>query len=250
MASNDNVPSSTNPQNPSDPAGEVSRRDVLTGAGAVAAGIVTALSAAPAYAESDGDSGLIGIDKPGVSAGEFRSWILQSGFSGEKFVSFGFLTKVSGITSEDLFASVTHDETTALFTFYSEGALQQRAFGVNVHTLDVVGTLVIYQRSTPGASASNPASFQVGTPVAQFALTLQDVLTVFSPGRGLPTLTGDMQQTAAGRVAGVRKSSAAGAPFGRVGMRARLLSTGFAQRPNPATFDTQSEMSGNWTVEP
>jgi hypothetical protein len=250
MAHEDKINPSTTLSDQTDQNREVSRRDVLTGAGVVA-GVVTALSATSASAATEDEWGPIGIDKPGVSAGEFRSWIDQSGSQGEKFVSYGFLTKLSGATDLDLFDDPVHDETSALMTFYTEGALQQRVFGQNVHTLDVEATLVIYQRHTGGASASDPKSFKIGTPVAQFALTLQDVLTVFAPGSGLPTLTGDMRQTGVGRVVGIGKSAfgRGGTPFGKFGMRARLLATGLAQRPNPATFDTRSEMSGNWTVE-
>lgn len=221
----------------------VSRREVLTGAGILAAGVGLAGAPAPAEAGSDDEKGVIGVAKPGVNAGEFHSWILQSGPNGEAFVSFGFITKLAGLDDDDLFAGAVHDETTALLTVYSDGDLQQRVFGQNVHTLDVVGTLTIYQRNVPGASASDPASFQVGTPVARFAVTLQDVLTVFAPGRGLPTLSGDMRQTDAGRLLGIGK------PFGRKGLVARVLATGLGQRPNPATFDTQFEMAGNWTIE-
>jgi hypothetical protein len=78
-------------------------------------------------------------------------------------------------------------------------------------------------------------------------MTLQDVLAVFAPGRGLPTLTGDLSQTEAGRVDLAAKQG--GARFGRRGMRARLSATGLAERPNPATFDTRTELGGNWTIE-
>ena len=224
---------------------EVSRRDLLSGAGAAAAAVGLAATgvAAPAHAAPAEESGLVGIDKPGVNAGEFQSWILQGGPGGESFVSFGFMTKLAGATDADLFASDPHNAASALLTIYAEGTLQQRVFGQNVHTLDVVGTLIVYERSAPGASPGDPSSFQVGTPVAQFDLTLQDVLTVFAPGFGLPTLTGDMRQSKVGRLAGMHK------PFGRIGMRARLLATGIGQRPNPSTFDTSFEMAGNWTVE-
>jgi hypothetical protein len=225
----------------------VSRREVLTGASVVAAGVVTAATA-PALAAPDNEAGLVGVAKPGVNAGEFSSWVFQSGTDGETFVAYGFLTRLAGATDEDLFAGEPYDLSTALLTIYAEGALQQRVFGVNVHSLDVVGSLSVYQRTSPGASLGDPDSFQAGTPVARFSMTLQNVLTVFAPGRGLPTLTGDLQQTFAGRISLTGKPNAS-ANFGRMGTRARLLATGLGQRPNPATFDTQFEMGGNWTIE-
>ena len=244
-AASNSVPDQESSTAGSDRARAMSRRDLLTGAGAVAAavGLGASGTAEPADAAPAEHAGRVGIDKPGVNAGEFKSWIRQGGSNGEAFVSFGFLTKLAGATDDDLFTSEPHNEASALLTVYAEGALQQRVFGQNVHTLDVVGTLTVYERSAPGASAGDPTSFQVGTPVAQFALTLQDVLTVFAPGRGLPTLSGDMHQTQVGHLAGVGKH------FGRLGMPARVLATGIGQRPNPSTFDTSFEMAGNWTSE-
>ena len=120
------------------------RRSRCGGRGSTASGTV-----APAHAAPAEHAGIVGIDKPGVNAGEFKSWILQSGPNGEAFVSFGFLTKLAGATDDDLFTSEPHNEASALLTVYSEGALQQRAFGQNVHTLDVVSTLTVYQRNRP-----------------------------------------------------------------------------------------------------
>src|SRR5262245_45611328 len=101
MASEDKIESAKALLNKTDKSREVSRREMLTGAGVVAAGVVTAVSATSAFSAANDESGLIGVDKPGVNAGEFRSWIVQSGSIGERFVSFGFLTRVSGLSDED-----------------------------------------------------------------------------------------------------------------------------------------------------
>ena len=74
----------------------------------------------------------------------------------------------------------------------------------------------------PGANFSDPSSFRVGTPVARYDMTLQDVLTVFATDTGLPTLTGDMLQTAARALSG----PLAGQTFGRRGTRLRFFATG------------------------
>jgi hypothetical protein len=220
----------------------VSRREVLTGAGVIAAGVglATAASAMPGLDTADKDTGLVGVADSSVNAVEFRSRIAQTG---ESFVSVGYLTKVAGATETDLFAATVHNEGSALLTVYSEGTLEQRALDQKVHALDIVGTLTIYQRPAPGASYANPASFRVGTPVAQFALRLHDILTVIAPGQGLPTLTGDLSQTAVGRVPSVGKH------FGRMGMRARFFATGLGQLNDPVTLSATFEMAGNWTVD-
>ena len=103
----------------------------------------------------------------------------------------------------------------------------------------------MYQRDNPGASFDDPASFRVGRPVARYEMTLQDVLRVFATAKGLPTLTGDMRQTAAHRLSG----PLAGRRFGRVGARLRMFATGLGTLTDPVTLNAQLEIAGNWSVE-
>jgi hypothetical protein len=133
-------------------------------------------------------------------------------------------------------------DTTALLTTYAEGELVRRTVDQSVHSLDIEGTLTIYQRAVPGASFADPASFTDGTPVATFAVTLQDIVTVLATGKGLPTLTGDIRQTQSGKLNDGRN-------FGHVGARARLFATGIGTLLNPATFNSILEMAGNWTTK-
>ena len=107
-----------------------------------------------------------------------------------------------------------------------------------------MGTLTIYQRSGPGADFNNPSSFQVGTPVARYDMTLQDVLTVFVLLQGLPTLTGDMLQTAARALSG----PLAGQTFGRKGTRWWFFATGLGQKTGDAPT-AELEIAGNWSIE-
>ena len=85
-------------------------------------------------------------------------------------------------------------------------------------------------------------SFHDGIEVARFAMTLQDILAVFTPGRGIPTLTGDMRQTSAERLAGTRRR------VGRIGTRTRLFATGLGTLVDPVTLNALLEMAGNWTM--
>ncbi len=82
-------------------------------------------------------------------------------------------------------------------------------------------------------------------PVAQFAVSLQDVLTVFAPGKGLPSLNGALQQTRSERLA----SAPAGRRFGHVGSRARLSATGLGELLDAATLNSKLDMAGHWVVE-
>jgi len=221
----------------------VSRRKILSSAGAVLASVRMA-TAEPAAAgpASDDDPHGIGVANQGATVAEFRSRIVQSGSSGETFIAYGYLTKLTGANDDDLFASQPPSESTALLTVYAEGALVKRVLDQNVHALDVEGEFAIFQRSGPGASFANVDSFHDGTEMARFAMTLQDMLAVFAPGRGIPTLTGDMRQITSERLVGTHRR------VGRVGARTRLFATGLGTLVDPVTLNAQLEMAGNWTM--
>src|SRR4029079_16079381 len=138
----------------------------------------------------------------GTTAAEFRARFEQTGQTGEHFIAYGYLTAARELTDDDLLGGEAPSYATALLTAYAEGELVRRTVDQSVHSLDIEGTLTIYQRSSPGASFAQPGSFSEGTPVASFAITLQDIVTVFAPGMGLPTLTGDMRQTKSGALGG------------------------------------------------
>jgi predicted PhzF superfamily epimerase YddE/YHI9 len=114
-----------------------------------------------------------------------------------------------------------------------------------VHSLDIIGALTIYQRRHAGATYQDPSSFQVGRVVARYDMTLQDVLAVYASQQGIPTLTGDMVQTAARQMSG----SLAGRTFGRQGLRLRFFATGLGILRDPVTLNADLEIAGNWSIE-
>jgi hypothetical protein len=176
---------------------------------------------------------------------EFRGRIVQKGSTGESFTSYGYLTRLSRTRRSALFDSGVHDETTALLTAFAHGDLRARVLDMSVHSLDIVGTMTIYQRAHGGATFADPATFKVGTPVARYDLVLQDILTVFAPARGLPTLTGDLTQTRAKSLSG----ALAGSTFGRRGNRLRMFATGLGELVDPVTLNALLEIAGNWSAE-
>ena len=220
--------------------GRLSRRQVMT-ASAVAAGVGLASIPARAGAAAGGQAVSLGVS--GTTTVEFRGRVTQSG---DSFISYGYLIKASNADDSALFADpTTPSETTALLTAYATGDLLARVTDMSVHSLDIVGTLTIYQRSQPGASFNDPSSFQIGTAVASYDMTLQDVLTVFAPAQGLPTLTGDMLQTAVGTLSG----PLAGQKFGRPGAQLRFFATGLGTLTDPTRPNSQLEIAGNWSIE-
>lgn len=203
------------------------------------------LASVPVQADAASIAQEVSLGERGTTTVEFRGRIKQSGSSGQTFTSYGYLIRATHAKESGVFAGNPHNESTALLTAYATGRLTARVLDMSVHSLDIVGVMTIYQRSHPGADFSHPASFRVGTPVARYNMTLQDVLSVFAPGQGLPTLTGDMKQTAAHVLSG----PLAGHQFGRTGTRLRFFATGLGTLTNPVTLNAQLEIAGNWSIE-
>jgi len=223
------------------PQSRISRRQVMT-ASAVVAGV--GLASVPARAEAGTGGQAVSLGATGTTTVEFRGRVVQSGSSGQSFTSFGYLIRASHADDSGLFDGTPLSEATALLTAYATGDLQARTVDMSVHALDIVGTMTVYQRKQPGASFDDPSSFRVGTPVARYDMRLQDVLTVFAPDTGLPTLTGDMLQTAAQALSG----PLAGQTFGQRGTRLRFFATGLGNKTDPAPH-AQLEIAGNWSIE-
>lgn len=220
----------------------LSRRQVMT-ASAVAAGAGVGSVAAPAQAATSARD--VSLGERGTTTVEFRGRITQSGSSGQQFTGYGYLIRASHTNQGDLFDGAPPSESTALLTLYATGDLKARVLDTSVHSLDIAGALTVYQRAHPGAGFGDPSSFRVGTPVARYDMTLQDVLAVYATAKGLPTLTGDMRQTAAHALSG----PLSGYRFGRVGTRLRLFATGLGTLTDPVTLNAQLEIAGNWSIE-
>lgn len=223
----------------------LSRRRMLAGAGATAlgAGLATGLlGSAAASADTGVGSAGIGLGPSGTSSTELRGRIRQTGASGEQFECVGFVTRANGLDPAALAQGSPLSVGTALFTVYAKGELVSRVLDTSVHALDIVGTMSVYQRSAPGAGFGDSSSFRVGAVVASFDLQLQDVLTVFAPGKGIPTLTGDMRQLTAARVAGTNSQ------FGRQNAQLRLFATGIGTLTDPVTLNAELEIAGHWVT--
>jgi len=225
------------------PEGRLSRRQMMT-ASAVAAGAgltsVSACSSSGSQADAGTGGQAVSLGESGTTV-EFRGRVAQSG---QSFTSYGYLTRASHADQSGLFSGTGLSEKTALLTAYATGDLRARTTDDVVHALDIVGTMTVYQRSSPGADFNDPPSFQAGTPVARYEMTLQDILTVIAMNTGLPTLTGDMLQTAAQALSG----PLSGQKFGRKGTRLRFFATGLGHKLNDAPT-AQLEIAGNWSIE-
>jgi hypothetical protein len=212
----------------------LSRRRVLGGAGAALVG--GAGAALVGACGSSADDTPVGGGVAGTTTVEFRGRIRQTGNQGESFACVGYLTRASGLEAASLFSSPTQNLSSSLLTASATGDLVARVLDRDVHLLDIAGVLELYQRdkaASAGPDFGKPDSFKEGKLVARFDLTLQDVLAVFAPSKGVPTLTGDMRQTAA-------------SGFGKVGMRFRMMASGLGTLVDPATLNAELEIAGNW----
>lgn len=219
-------------------------RDGLTRRSLVAAGVAGGLGVGVA-APAEASPGHAGTGPSGSTVVEFRGRIDQTGPAGEAFASYGYLTRMTHSQPADLFAGTPHNDTTALLTVFARGDLRARVLDVAVHSLDIVGTMTIYQRDQAGAHFDDPASFREGRVVGRFDVLLQDILAVYAAGQGLPTLTGDMVQTRARALSGPLQ----GLTFGRRGSRLRMFATGLGKLIDPVTLNAQLEIAGNWSAE-
>ena len=214
-------------------------------ASAVAAGAgltsVSACSSSGSQADAGTDAQTVALGASGTTTVEFRGRVTQAG---QSFTSYGYLIRASHADQSGLFSGTALSEKTALLTAYATGDLRARTTDDVVHALDIVGTMTVHQRSNPGADFNNPSSFQAGTLVARYDMTLQDILTVIALNTGLPTLTGDMLQTAAGALSG----PLAGQKFGKKGTRLRFFATGLGHKTDDAPT-AQLEIAGNWSIE-
>jgi hypothetical protein len=244
----------SDPHEPDDPfpdshdqqdGGAMSRRGLLTSAGIAVVGGVALGAAAPVAEAQAASPARVAVGSGGTTVVEFSSRIAQTGTSGEDFTSYGFLTRVVGTARSHLFTRAPRSAATALLTAHASGRLAARFVDGAVHSIDINGVLTVYERRHPGADFDDPASFQVGTPVARFDVTLLDVLTVFAPGQGLPTLTGDMRQARAHALS----SHFAGRRFGLRGQRLRFHATGIGSLTDPVKLNSLHEIAGSWSVE-
>jgi hypothetical protein len=215
----------------------LSRRRMLGGAGVALAGGAGAALLGACSSSSEADTP-VGGGVAGTTTVEFRGRIRQTGNQGESFGCVGYLTRVNGLDPAKLFSGPTQDLAHSLVTASATGNLVARVLDRDVHLLDIMGALELYQRDAAASGVpdfTQPDSFKQGKLLARFDLTLQDVLAVFAPNKGIPTLTGDMRQTVA-------------SGFGKVGLRFRMTASGLGTLVDPATLNAELEIAGNWAA--
>lgn len=198
----------------------------------------------------------VGMAGGGVNAVEYIGRVDQVGGS---FVSYGYLTHISGLTDTLLFSGTVptgNSEANAYFTFYTTATLTSHyaISGIsttvgspltsNLFVIDSLGTTVYYYNATPGGTFTDPLSFAAGIPIMTATVRSQNILNVQSPGKGIGTNFAEFTQS------GVSPFTLDGVIYqlGQVGLMERLFSTGEGINTDPAIPKSFTVLSGNAVV--
>jgi hypothetical protein len=100
----------------------------------------------------------IGEDRPSL---EFVGQFINSGTSSQQF---GYLSNIRALNR--IFAGTPQNETTAMFTFYTQATTVSTITNGSVRVVHRVGTTTIYFNPNPAGDFNNPSSFQQGTPIS------------------------------------------------------------------------------------
>ena len=99
----------------------------------------------------------ISEDRPSL---EFVGQFINSGTSSQQF---GYLSNIHGLNQ--IFTGTTQNETTAMFTFFTQATTVSTITNGSVRVVHRVGTTTIYFNPNPAGDFNNPSSFQQGTPI-------------------------------------------------------------------------------------
>jgi hypothetical protein len=87
---------------------------------------------------------------------------------------YGYLSFVNGV--DDVFSGGPQNETTALFTFFTEAVTTRVINDGNLRVVNRTGTTTVYFDDTPDGNFADPETFRDGTPVLTMSLRQQVIL--------------------------------------------------------------------------
>jgi hypothetical protein len=185
----------------------------------------------------------VGSALAGQNAVEYVGRVDQDGAN---FASYGYLTRISGLTDTLLFSGTFPlvNETNARFTYYATATITSRFVISSVFVIDSIGTTVYYYNPAGGAQFANPASFALGQPVLTATVRSQNILNVQAPNLGVGTNFGELVQTGVG----VFDLGGQTYQIGRLGLMERTFSTGEGTRTNAIIPQSFTVLSGNAVV--
>jgi hypothetical protein len=101
------------------------------------------------------------------------------GVSPATSIQYGYLSDLGGLP---IFKAGPENESTALFTFYTDTTTSRVIDNGPIRVINREGTLTIYSDLTAGASFANPDSFRDGTPVVVAGLRQQVIVDTTTGG--------------------------------------------------------------------
>jgi hypothetical protein len=92
---------------------------------------------------------------------------------------YGYLSLISGLSAEQIFTTadpVAQNETTALFTFFTDAVTERVIVNGRLRIVNRTGRTTIYFDDTPDGNFANPDSFRDGTPIVVMDYRQQVIL--------------------------------------------------------------------------
>jgi hypothetical protein len=228
---------------------DVTRRRLLATAGGVTAGGLLVLGL-PDVADAGGRPRRIAVGRTDQRSIGF---IVQMNQVGPSLTAFGFLTRVRGLDDGDLFTTPparssndprSGDPGPARFTLFSENQVESLSKTGDVISTLARGEIRFFHRPAGGATFDDPSSFRGGSEVASLEGLFQTHLALEGQDRALVTISADLKQRAARRLAiGDRVVR-----FGARRLPWSLEATGRGERTEPTTPRARFFLTGELGV--
>ncbi len=101
---------------------------------------------------------------------EFVGQFINSGSSSQQF---GYVSNIKGLSP--IFSGTLQNETTAMFTFFTQATTVRVIANGPLRIINRVGTTTIYFNPNPAGDFANPSSFRLGVPILVSGYTQQVV---------------------------------------------------------------------------
>jgi len=143
-------------------------------AGLASTAVMAAFLVAAGVTASAQDDGAPKIQTPpGTIAAELVGQVQNIPMTPTSY-QYGYLSAINGIDS--IFTTTTHNESSALFTFYTVATTTQVINNGNLRIVDRTGTTTFYLHNTPSGDFSVPSTFAEGVPILTMSLKQQVIL--------------------------------------------------------------------------
>jgi hypothetical protein len=145
------------------------------------------------------------------------------GVSPATSIQYGYLSDLGGLP---IFKAEPQNESTALFTFYTDTTTSRVIDNGPIRVINREGTMTIYSDPTANGSFANPDSFRDGTPVLVAELRQQVIVDTATGGFTAQNLNTIMSTSPFQGPNGTLR-------LGKVGARFRTIISGHLNAPGP-----------------